>query len=86
MAGRAGDTMLACCQLSETTVSTRRRTGTMHQQPRTDAAPAAQFVAQTESYRAKTIPWTKARATSARAGLLACGSSRDICLPDPRID
>jgi len=32
------------------------------------------FVAQTEKYRAKTIPWIWARATGALAGLLAHGS------------
>gem|GEM_PF-6463676 len=32
------------------------------------------FVAQTEIDRAVTIPWIKARATGALAGLLACGS------------
>jgi len=46
------------------------------------AAPAAWFVAQTE-YRAVTIPWTKARATSAPAGLLARGSQLDAYLPRP---
>jgi len=39
------------------------------------------FVAQTESYRAVTIPWTKARATGAPAGLLARGSQLDARLP-----
>ena len=35
---------------------------------------AASFVAQTERNRAVTIPWIKARATGALAGLLAHGS------------
>ena len=39
------------------------------------------FVAQTEEYRALAIPWTRARATRAPAGLLARGSQLDARLP-----
>jgi len=34
-----------------------------------------------KNYRAVTIPWIKARATGAPAGLLACGSLLDARLP-----
>src|SRR5579863_4731511 len=39
------------------------------------------FVAQTENYRAMTIPWVRARANSVPAGLLAHGSQLDTHLP-----
>jgi len=69
---------------SARTVSTRTSADACEPGTRTDAALAALFVAQTE-YRAVTIPWTKARATSAPAGLLARGSRLDARLPRPRM-
>jgi hypothetical protein len=56
--------------------TTGRRQGTRNRVPMRPRPHS--FVAQTESYRAETIPWIKARATGALAGLLACGSSLDI--------
>ena len=46
-----------------------------------DAAPTAWLRRSDGNYRAVTIPWTKARATSAPAGLLAHGSQLDARLP-----
>ena len=75
--GRAAIGPSAIRRTSARTVSARRRTGACRPESRTDAAPAAWFVAQTERDRAVTIPWIKARATGALAGLLARGSSLD---------
>ena len=61
------------------TVDARRRAGTREDtRLRTAMRPQPHgFVAQTEKDRAVTIPWTKARATGASAGLLAHGSGLD---------
>ncbi|MBB4640400.1 hypothetical protein HNQ99_000688 [Rhizorhapis suberifaciens] len=63
---------------TEMSVSTRPRAGAKKAPVVTfRCGPSRSFVAQTEDYRAVTNPWTKARATSAPAGLLARGSKLD---------
>jgi hypothetical protein len=61
-----------------------RKTSTRHYAP---MQPQPQRVVAHAEYRAVTIPWTKARATGALAGLLARGSKRNArTFPDQRDD